>query len=537
MGPPAQESTEGDRSAASVGPMGPACERNTQRSCAIEMETDCAVAMDAHGAGAEHLREDASEDAQLLDASRRASHGVARPVWDALCALAARHILVLFTIAQVVAYSVYFRVPSTLFLYVAFVTVAAPLSLALDVAREWRAGGRLKATWSPCRSVAFATCASATAYLMLCVFLGTVDVDAAAAPGAPLPADGVYFIASNLYNSEAILPKYSRALLELTEELGAENVFVSIYENNSQDNTRALLQALDDTLAQRGVQRRIVSDTLPPSFQKMERIHRLAYLRNLAMAPLYNETAGGLQSRPFSKVIWVNDIVFDARTVLSLLQTHDGAFDQACALDVYSIGFYDTWVTRDLEHRRLRPLWPFFAHPRDQQAVRRARPVLVNSCWNGLTVFDARWFTATSAAAVRISPQSQHPAPVVASLPEPAPAAARRVDVPATLPIKFRTSPTCRASECLLTSLDMHRLAHPKRPLIYMRPDLVVAYDARLYFLYTYLMRLPLVRPWRIVWEDWVSARLFGRISEWGRSASPCLDEFRALWTPAIRST
>lgn len=42
------------------------------------------------------------------------------------------------------------------------------------------------------------------------------------------------------------------------------------------------------------------------------------------------------------------------------------------------------------------------------------------------------------------------------------------------LPIRFRTSSLCHASECLLTSLDMHRRARPIRPLIFVNPRVIV---------------------------------------------------------------
>ena len=55
------------------------------------------------------------------------------------------------------------------------------------------------------------------------------------------------------------MPVYMSSLLTLTDELGHNNVFISIYENDSNDKTPVMLQRLDEELARRGVRRRIMS--------------------------------------------------------------------------------------------------------------------------------------------------------------------------------------------------------------------------------------------------------------------------------------
>ena len=59
------------------------------------------------------------------------------------------------------------------------------------------------------------------------------------------PGNSTYYIASLLHNSEAIMPVYMSSLLTLTDELGHNNVFISIYENDSNDKTPVMLQRLD----------------------------------------------------------------------------------------------------------------------------------------------------------------------------------------------------------------------------------------------------------------------------------------------------
>jgi Cryptococcal mannosyltransferase 1 len=45
-----------------------------------------------------------------------------------------------------------------------------------------------------------------------------------------------YFIAMNLHNSQLVIPQLSNVLVTLSQILGRESVFVSIYENGSNDH-------------------------------------------------------------------------------------------------------------------------------------------------------------------------------------------------------------------------------------------------------------------------------------------------------------
>ena len=76
-----------------------------------------------------------------------------------------------------------------------------------------------------------------------------------------------------------------------------------------------LLMDLEKSLTERGVRHNITSTSLPQSVHAMERIERLSYLRNTAMMPMYDEVRSGLHGRPFSKVLWINDILFDTSTL------------------------------------------------------------------------------------------------------------------------------------------------------------------------------------------------------------------------------
>lgn len=49
------------------------------------------------------------------------------------------------------------------------------------------------------------------------------------------------YLAMNLYNNEDVLPTFFQELPIVINHLGSRNIFVSIYENNSEDKTQELL--------------------------------------------------------------------------------------------------------------------------------------------------------------------------------------------------------------------------------------------------------------------------------------------------------
>ena len=139
------------------------------------------------------------------------------------------------------------------------------------------------------------------------------------------------FIASIHWNNEKILrSNWNRAILELVEYFGADNVYVSIYESGSWDNTKDALRELDRDLESLRVRRTITlaQSTHKEEIQKpftngwihtprgtkeLRRIPYLAKLRNLALKPL---NALALEGTKFNKVLFLNDVVFSVKAVL-----------------------------------------------------------------------------------------------------------------------------------------------------------------------------------------------------------------------------
>lgn len=132
------------------------------------------------------------------------------------------------------------------------------------------------------------------------------------------------FIASIHWNNEPILrSNWNLAVLELVDYFGAENVYVSVYESGSWDDSKEALKALDDGLGKKGVRRTVkLNETThademkqpatdgwiqtPRGKKELRRIPYLSKLRNVALEPL-NSLGDGTK---FDKVLFLNDVVF-----------------------------------------------------------------------------------------------------------------------------------------------------------------------------------------------------------------------------------
>jgi hypothetical protein len=154
------------------------------------------------------------------------------------------------------------------------------------------------------------------------------------APARPLPETRI-FIAATHRNTEFILrTHWNEAVLNLTEHFGPKNVFVSIQESGSMDDTKGALRDLDFQLKESGVHRSIKfgltmaqqleeianapkteqDGWIRTSRDKIEirRIPYLAKLRNKVMEALETEVSLG---RKYDIVLWLNDVIFTVSMV------------------------------------------------------------------------------------------------------------------------------------------------------------------------------------------------------------------------------
>lgn len=134
------------------------------------------------------------------------------------------------------------------------------------------------------------------------------------------------FIASTHWNNEIILREHwNNAVLDLVRFFGSENVFVSVYESGSWDDSKGALRLLDKELEKLGAPRTIVLDDTthtdeiekspapsgwidtPRGKRELRRIPYLSRLRNLSLEPLGTLLQSGIV---FDKVLFLNDVVF-----------------------------------------------------------------------------------------------------------------------------------------------------------------------------------------------------------------------------------
>lgn len=236
---------------------------------------------------------------------------------------------------------------------------------------------------------------------------------------SPLQNQKIYIAAQFWTNALVIHQRWGQALLDLIGALGKENVYVSIYESGSLDNTKEVLKILDDVLAHNNIPRTVVLDPTShadeidagpldehgnprqgwiqtttvgtPTGKEMRRIPYLARLRNKSLQPLLDLHE---QGKDFDKILFLNDVVFRPQDVLSLLATNAGSFTTACALDFHlPPAYYDTFALRDSEGLgTIQTSFPYFRAQESREAMLSGRAAKVTSCWNGMVAMDAAPF-------------------------------------------------------------------------------------------------------------------------------------------------
>ena len=211
------------------------------------------------------------------------------------------------------------------------------------------------------------------------------------------------FIASTHWNNEHILrDSWNDAVLDLVRYLGPQNVFVSIVEGGSWDNTKGALRELQESLDKLDTPSKIVLEeqthaqaiAQPPAAsgwidtprgrRELRRIPFLADIRNKALEPLFENEAPATDT--YDKIMFLNDVVFTTDDARKLLATRNGDYAAACSLDYKDAsGFYDTFALRDYDYDpTVSKSFPFFRSAHSRNAMLAMEPVPVQSCWNGM---------------------------------------------------------------------------------------------------------------------------------------------------------
>jgi len=220
-----------------------------------------------------------------------------------------------------------------------------------------------------------------------------------------------YFFAINLYNSFDIIPDLFATLFRVSAVLGYHNVFVSIYENGSTDQTKAVLRIFDAIARSVGLRITIrTSQRTRGAFN--HRIEYLAEVRNAAFVPLHE--LRNSENEYFDTIIFMNDILPCVDDVLELIyQSRLNNAGITCAADYMfhdelvgpssqfflsvadssaqgSPVFYDNWVARDINGTALEnaPFEAIFHDGGSSVRFQQHLPVQVQSCWNGIAVLD-----------------------------------------------------------------------------------------------------------------------------------------------------
>ncbi|KAF8513212.1 capsular associated protein [Gautieria morchelliformis] len=209
-----------------------------------------------------------------------------------------------------------------------------------------------------------------------------------------------YFFAINLYNSFGIIPDLFATLFRVAAILGYQNVYVSIYENGSTDQTKALLRIFDALTRSVGM-RVTIRSSMRTRGAFNHRIEYLAEVRNSALVPLHELRDS--EGEVFDTVIFMNDILPCVDDVLELIwQSRRQNAGITCASDYMfhdEIGapvFYDNWVARDINGTALEnaPFEAVFHHEESSDRFQKHLPIQVQSCWNGIAVLDPAPFYA-----------------------------------------------------------------------------------------------------------------------------------------------
>ena len=253
----------------------------------------------------------------------------------------------------------------------------------------------------------------------------------------------VYYISAVIYNIEPIIKDWIDEMKSLIDYLGPENVIVSIYENGDcTDKTRKYLDFFESYLINHKVVNVINLEKLEEK-EGVDRIRFLARLRNRSLDLLYRIADLDFDN---TKIIFLNDIIYRFEDIIKLLATNNGNYDSVCAMDYYE-SFYDTQAAIGLDGKQFRRYFPYFYNKEQQDAYINGEPIRTFSCWNGVTVINAKAFEDRDK-------------------------------------LFFRTGKKIRQSECTLLHADMYFMGYRK---VLVNTQIAVAYTYEYYYKNHYL--------------------------------------------------
>ena len=302
------------------------------------------------------------------------------------------------------------------------------------------------------------------------------------------------FIAASIYDKGGHLVKgaWGRNLLELLDLLGNRNTFLSVYENDSGEESQKALKEFEEKVQcnsklvyeEHLPLKNIPRVTLPDGTKRIKRIAYLAEVRNKALQPLENSDI------KYDKVLFLNDVVFDPIDAVQLLfstnanEHGEASYHAACAVDfINPFKFYDTFATRDIEGYSMGvPFFPWFSTAGKglsrQDVLDGKDAVRVKSCWGGMVAFDAK-FLQPAISESAVSPAESN---ILGSAEDKSVPETQQWDL--SHPIRFRAEPALDwdASECCLIHADIIGATKTQTAQqdtgIYQNPFVRVAYGS-----------------------------------------------------------
>lgn len=201
--------------------------------------------------------------------------------------------------------------------------------------RVGRRQGRLHRTWLRIVLLSIFIALTVDFSLMMTLNIPTQRV----LPSKSNSKDRIFIASMHWTNEEMIRSHWGAAVLDLVRHYGADNIYISIIESGSLDNSKLALEELDAELNKLGVERSIelldnthedeMAKTPGPGWTKtsrgteeLRRIPYLAGIRNRVMEKLKVLAERKEGKRTFDKILWLNDVIF---TVPAISQTHPSA--------------------------------------------------------------------------------------------------------------------------------------------------------------------------------------------------------------------
>ncbi|TID22717.1 glycosyltransferase family 69 protein [Venturia nashicola] len=338
------------------------------------------------------------------------------------------------------------------------------------------------------------------------------------------------FIAANIVDEGLIKGEWGKRVAELVELLGKDNVYLSVYENDSGQKTKDALQGLKARVDCNSsiVSGHIDLDHFPsiqilPNERRIKRIEYLSEVRNKAIEPLTSGSTG----MHFDKILFINDVIFSPKDAVDLLfSTNVGSdgktqYRAACAMDfINAFKFYDTFASRDAEGHGIGvPFYPWFtgagAGISRKDVLQHRDAVRVKSCWGGMVAFEAKWFQGQHSPP---HPKNKKDQDAV----EKSKHVVKRIESQkevGMVPLTFRASPELfwESSECCLIHADLAAMAAldseiPKSRQdfdsgIYMNPYIRVAYSSESFAWLEFTRRFESLYTLPQSWINWLASR------------------------------